>query len=612
MAGHILQRTQEAGNAFELSRKQQKEAISSLRRAADVINGYEAKSKFVHEVMVPLQDSGLLNKFPNFSDTVDKRVNAYLGIPDVLDNVLQRKLESGLVSAGVDPKLVSNLVRGSMSTISKIFLYFHPRFWLTQIGQWLNHPSVMLMVKARGELFGEKVGDINKASIDSMKDMADIPFMFKSGAKVNPILKYAMDHGHTDPVWIEAATPGIIKDPVAVGADTMGRAGSFINAYHYYKQLMSHEEALKAAGKLADMVNVSYHAKFGRPTALGQLQYLESPVSLFMTFPQHMFGMMNQQLVMMAKMRDSPKAALRSLESFAGIQATALALYGIGGIAFVSNTDAVIRTINSLFSTNIKTSKEVARDLDALLPEKLQGVTAVGLFSKAVGYDVSASGQGPNVQMPDIFFKNLLAVTQVLMLAGRGLGYKYGATDRPVTAEETWSVAKHLPSRLAAISEFAIKDFQWNDTPDNPNATYTTSPMKDILVDSGIQRTERDKWVRLLTGLRSLNEQAFSDSMFIDSSHEMALKLLVDDVIQSAKEHKYPTEKDKKNIMKLSSELGKDPGTIIESIIKAYEEKPLTPEQGAALKGSGGSAEAALRYKRLQEIRSKEPKNVQQ
>ncbi len=619
MLGHDLERATEYrnNNPLGLNPTQQARAVMGFRKAFEDVTGFLMKVKFANHTLFPLLDSGLLTheNFSGFAKNIKNRTNAFLKITDAEVSVIDNRVKGWLISNGLNPGLLSRSSRATMTFLSRALLWGNIKFYAANLVQSTYLAGMMQTWKAMGMAAGERTGSITKAMAEASKDLKEIGSMALGAEPKSPILKWAKDHGHLEFSFMEMADPNKLSDPISKKLESTTRAGAFVTAYHYFKQFMTHEEALQAAGFRADQIGVSYNSQFGAPIAFQKIGAVERPIALFQTFAAHQFGILNQQIQTAAlalKRGDLSQSRLKAFtqaaSGIATFQAMQYALFGMAGVYLANNVDTIIKLLNQVGGWDIPTSQDAARFLDTVVPESLKGINTFGTLSKMAGYDISSSGQGLNFRMPDVAPSNLINALQAAVLTMRWAGEKAGMTNRKVTYREWKDATDKLPSTLGLreFAQFALKHDGYSDLKDvlvGDRKDWSAS--QNIAIARGRERTYAETLMALTIGLQSLEERSFIQTEIIDARKQKIVDEVASSIIDAAKGGKEISAEDQSKLMWMLVDTGKDPKAILDSIIKAQIEKLYDPDMKRAIDATK-SVEAQLRYQDYLKERAKQ------
>lgn len=597
--GHLLQRVLDADPVTGLKHSGIKDAIKSFQQMNEAVNAWHARSKLVNETVFPLDAAGFWDASPLGKDTAQRYLENYFKVPKVIWKALDTHVKAILIDHGLDPNMAHAAAAKMNQGFAWYYLGANPSFYIANSFQSLISMPALMMIKAFGELHGEKTGSITRALVS--KEYTNIAMLDPK----NPLVKYASENGHIDPVGADLMN---IHDPVNMGIERRTRMNAFNLGYSYAKQFMSDADALRMGGKFADLVSVPYSKQLGTPALLAQLPVVGSVLSMFMTYQLHQLGLLKQQfeVVKQSSYTGNPKALAYSMGSMLGLQAMNISLFGLGGAALVQNWDQIVKAVNTIFKTDFKTSKELGRDLNQLAQEhgvNLHHVLEHGAISEGIGYDISSSGSGPGPQLPDAVAEGVAQLIAGAVLTGRFF------TNVPPTQKEKWEWAKTLPKSVQGMAEYAIKEDHFSDVVAKAmgeKKDYSVDP-KDINDPGDYERTQRDVMVRLLTGLKSVGETSTNTTNALFNIGEANIKNLSSYQIQWLKENltKWGPREDK-ILLDLALTTGANPRDTITSLIDYFKNNRLSTEEKLALKIHAGELEGIFRYQRFMNQKKKE------
>jgi hypothetical protein len=328
--GHALERVNLPG-ALGLTKDGILEAAKQLQLAVEDANGWYARVHFVNDVLHPLDAAGLLDQ-PKLRKVTETYMESLFRIPNKMVEELDIKVKDQLVRMGMDPGLVQTIPKQLNGGFAKYYLFGKINFYAANAMQKFIAYPYLYSVKALGHAYGETTGSVHSA----MKDAYNI-----FDPKNKQLRKYAEDHGHVDPSFMEAMDPTEVKDPISVGIEKNTRFNSFKVGYHYFKQIMPEAEALKAAGKFSDTVSVPYDNAVGAPTFISKVPSAMRPFVLFYTYNSHMLSLVSQQarIGVQTMKSGNPKAMMYALSGALGLQALNMSLFGLQGAPLVQNWD---------------------------------------------------------------------------------------------------------------------------------------------------------------------------------------------------------------------------------------------------------------------------------
>jgi hypothetical protein len=595
--GHLLERINMNG-PLGLTNKEIREAVRSFEKVAESVTGWYVRSKLVNEVLFPLDASGLLPPGSNLRTNVRTYMENFFKIPDVMLKELDTKITDMLINRGMSPDMASNIAQALNSGMAKFYLFGNSSFYLANSGQWTMSVPNLLAIKAIGQLAGEKTGSVTKAIRDGTGDLGKAITLKER----HELVKYATEHGHIDPVAIENIDPYKFRDPIAIETERRTRQAAFNFGYAYFKQIMSKEEAMAAAGKFTDMVAVPYNRAFGSPSIVAKLPVVGNVLSVFMTYQQHMLGVLDMQLKLLGRsMKEGDvKAAGSTLGSMASMQAINFALFGIGGISLMNNWDSIIKGINALVGEDFYTSKELGRLIDQWAEDK--GVNTggfatyggasklLGMGTGSAGYDISASGSGVGLMLPEVAFSALS-----LALSSATLGVRQ-AMGTPITQKDKWEVVRTMPKMYQTFFEYGMKNDHLQDIVDQvigkkPDYSLPRDPnMKGFKRNqkSGLLKEwtglEEDTFMKLTTFLRSLEEQDYNITNQLDRMKNQNIQKEAQRNLQILKEATGKWgEKEQRAVDFLTKEALMHPLEVANAIADYRKEGQLSVEEKKAL-----------------------------
>lgn len=586
MKGHLFERVTRPPADVDvrgLTNKEVVQALRSLKDASEAVSSWYTRSKFVNETLFPLDQAGLLPAGSNLRQMTRSQMETFFRIPGKVFNELDTKVRDLLIRGGLDPSLAGSVAKGLNSGFSLYYLMGNIPYYIANSVQWTLGMSALGMIKNFGILNGEKTGSITRAIAEAGLHSESTLTLRKN----NSLVKWANDHGHIDPVAIENLTPTKFKDPVALFIERRGRMASFQLGYHYFKQIFPHEEALKAAGRFTDMISVPYSREFGAPTMLSKIPVVGSALSVFVTYQQHMLGLLNQQLALTSRSvkEANPKALGTALTTMASTQAVNIALFGLAGMAGMSNWDAIARLLNSWFGSDVLTTKELGRVLDDTLAQN--GMDTSSVFSH--GYasqvlpgqpDITGSGSGPGWALPTAAFSAAGTALAAAILTTKKF------SDRPPSKKEVWEVTRTMPKIPQTFFEYALKNDHLEDiwkTWIGEKPDY--SPMKDINLP-GQLRTLQETRMRMSFGVKSLREQDFNTSVAITNMKEQRIRDRTNKAIQLLKEGKLSPEQEQKIYNDLAMDAFVMPEQVMDAVIEYEMKKRMTEDERKALGGT--------------------------
>ncbi len=597
--GHILERVTETDPTKMLNRREMKDAMKSFQHVSEAVNEWHARSKFVNETLFPMDQGGYLD-MPNVKAAAKEYLENYFKIPNTFLKSLDIKMKDVLINHGLDPNLAHAIAGKLNSGFGWYYLLGNLSYYLVNSLQSTISLPALGMVKALGTLRGEKTGSIFKAIAN--KDYANLALLDPK----NPLVKYASENGHIDPVGLEHLQPGQWHDPVNSAIERRTRMNSFNIGYNYARQIMSHEEALAFGGKFADMVSVPYSKQLGTPSIISRMPIAGTAITMFTTYQMHMLGLLRQQLAILGESArgKNPAATSQALGSMVGLQLMNIGFFGLGGLAFVQNWNEIVKLVNTIFKTDYATSQEWGREIDAKVKE--HGVDTGNLFARGavsnqVGFDISSSGSGPALQAPTAAVNAYATLIQGAILTGRW------ASGSPPTQKEQWEWARNLPKTVQGPMEYMIKNnWVYDDVVKTVMGEKKDfSATKDINMQ-GIERTRAQTLLRLSFGLKSNAEAAYNQSEAIDITKQAQIKNKVNYLMQRLKET--PASKfgpvQRGWVNELAQIAGSDPDEVVDAIINYKQKTKMTPDQRRAqhLESIGG----IKKYQQFEEQRSLE------
>lgn len=605
VAGHFLERATMTGD-LQLSPKRMREAANQLQMMTQAVNGWYTRSKFVNEILFPLDAAGIFKDRVNLRDTVKGFMDAFFQIGELGEHRFEAKVRDFISHMGKDPKLANSVVTTLQSGFAKYYLLGKWQFYFTNYLQQAVAFPMLQQVKAIGESMGEKTGSVSKAIAEAFPDQVTHTVRHPNILN-NQLWQYAQKNGHVKPTFMEAADPSRMVDPIAVSTETITRGNSFVLGYHYFKQIMAHEDALKAAGRFSDMVAVPYDKAVGAPVLLSKTGMLGNMLSMFMTYGQHQLGMMSNQVRTMglaAKMKN-PKAFVEAMSAAASLQALNMALYGIGGIAFASNYESLVNYFNQMYGTQeggtiLPSLKAWMKDLTDGQDEWVQNTAMFGVPSTALNFDFSGSGSGAGINAPT-------ASWNAAEFGGLGIYLALSNMINPVDKKPTnkdWHnwIKRSSPQWKPHLEAFIL------DKPVYSNALkgLMNKPTNDFMPmpqDPNVPLEARnpEDSIAHLFGRTPRESKAYIDLATYKRLKD-ADNLDVSRMVQILKEGNLPEKILWEVASKLVSKHYKDPDALVQEL-KNYEmEKSLTMSNRTAKAATSNSSSAKKWYLEWQKI----------
>lgn len=570
--GYSLERaTMDPNSALGLSKKEMKKAMDMFRRHFEEVNDFYIRSKFVQQTMIPLVETGLLEKFPNLNKFVTEATAQFVGLHPNAGNTINAALRNTLIKTGLDPSLATHAVQGLSKAASLVYLFGSLPYYIANMVQRTYSIQYARTLHRTREALGAETGDFKRAYFDAMKEMNFFKKIDINNKSLPPYILDGIKHGYIEPGFNKQfADPlsGHAVDVVSSSIERRNRVGPYAVGYHYFKQFMSHEEAVHAAGKMADGIGVTYNPKFGPQLAYQGLPDILKPIGMFTNFASHTQSLINNQVATAALLAKGGniKGAVAQIADLASWQLTQIALFGVGGVSLVGNLDNIIRALTNLTGDYIPTVEDLTLKLNEYLPRHMKSVLSKGAISTTLGYDVSSSGGGANWAMPTAFANATISAAMHVLLAGKWLSYQAKLNDKPVTLQDWADVARTAPQRFQMVDEYLIKSIlsgSWD-----PAVVGKTSLAKKV-TDQGVKQTPLDAWVRFGVGLKSMNVVTDRMAERLTDNEAMALKGKVSSIIESAAIRGYANERELQNLSKIASEYGPEYyETLINAIIE--------------------------------------------
>lgn len=554
-----------------LSARQVMKAAQTMQETAQAINGWYVRSKFVNDTLFPMEMMGVFKEAPQMRQNIDGYLHAFFKVGSMENGAISSWMRSQYIKMGIDPNTTNRIITTMHSGLSKYFLWAKPSFYLANSAQQLQGVPYLYTVKALSEALGEKSGNIGKALADAFPEGLE-SFKHKSNSQ---LMEYARNHGHVDPSFMDAVDPGALKDPFSVAIERNTRANSFLLGYHYYKQIMPKDQALKAAGKFSDTISVPYSTDVGAPIITSTGGAGGRAMSMFTTYNFHQMGLLAQQQRILAMTGKSGTAAAHAMMGSMGMLATLGTLFGVMGLPFVANYDDIVRFLGQKFGVNMPTAREGVKSL-LKDHDELQKLVGYGLPSYITGFDISSSGSGPSVQAPTAFLSGIGYGGTGLYLLARSL---MGPDKAPSQREVKQWINQQPPQWRPYYETFATKDNPWavifNDKDTGIIPLHSDPNMKIN------DRTAGDAWAHLVGGV-SVNEAQQRDAVSIAERQKSVDTTNVGWMLQSLKEGNLPQEQKQQILNQLMTRYWTDPNTVINDLISYQVQKNMTYEQRKA------------------------------
>lgn len=612
--GHTLDRVVSADPVMQLPRGRIVDAMTSLHKSAEAVNAWSARVRFVSETLFPLEQGGYLQPGTNLHKSVHRYMEAYMKIPNPIFKELDAKTRDILIAQGLDPSLAHTVMEHINSGFAKYFLFGNIPFYVVNALQSTVALPNLALKKSMQQLAGERTGSISKALKDATKDIYDGWSVLTIERRFNsPVMKWAYDQGYLNPVLVEYMDNARFSDPVALKIDQKTRWTAFAINYHYYKQMHPEMTARRLAGEATNEVAVPYSHQVGAPLVLGKVPVIGRPMVMFATYMMHMFGMMNQQRIVMqrAAVNKNPKAFANALASAAGLQTMNVMLYGLGGLALYQNWNDIIMFLNQTMGTTFKTSEEVGREWDKKLGT--DGLLTYGLVSKLLGYDISSSAQGVAYQAPLAGVTAFGSGITAGFLAGKWALNKAGVIDRQITKKEVWETARSMPAFWRGKVEWLLRSniLSPEKIPTQGVAgDFATMVTSDVNLPGprrgGTDPTDQwgDMLMRVLFGPVSMEEKQFGATERINKYRQARNAQRTANLAQRFREQG-ATDENVQEATKLAQDLGYNPDALLRAMVRYQLLRQLTPMERKMLQ-LGNTPAGILKLQQYQDLQAEE------
>ena len=603
-----------ADKDFQLSPKQASDAVVKMTKIMEGIPAMKMRADFVTKTLFPLESKGYFEGVPNMRTAAEEYMKQFLHIPDNASGHIDGFIKDLFATHGLAPEIPMNIIRSSVGWTSKFYLFYSPKYWAQNMLQKILFMGAAWTAKADLLTFGIKDGSVTKAIMDDLTSTS-------RGTKLSTgesLHGYMEKTGHATPTFVENMdTSKFMQDPVAKAVEQYTRQGGARLGYNLFKQVFNEKDALAAAGRMTDAMNVPYDSEMGRPFFFAKEGQVGRPLAMFMQYPAHYFQFMSSQIRTLSNAtKVSPEATAHAVTGLAYTGAMMIAAGGIAGLPLMMNYNAAIEAINKAFGINWPSTKAWARNIGEFMHKQNFGdefsnmvakTSEFGSLGAITGYDISGSLQGPSFQAPQVFMHAVGVFGDAAILGGRWI------TDQPVSKKELGEHLTDLPSvtGLKASLEHYLRGDSVASLLDKlkGNTSETSPDPRNITLPGYYKRTPMDIFMDFLN-IKSTGENAAGTTLRLNSQERQADTITAARIINSLEEN----PKDSR-VQKWLDDLNKIQmrGNIDEvrlpTILKQYDkELRMTGQQREGMAAVQGNKEAKLRWERLQQMRSLEPK----
>ncbi len=457
VGGHLLDRVGETG-VLKLTRSQLKDAAKLYETTGRTIYKWHATVKFITEVLGPMDRYGMLPDNTNLRANALAYMRDLLGSPNIIGRQFNDNMRAALIQRGMNPDLAANFANRTLAGFNVYYLMFKFDYYATNFFQNATVTANLLFKKAESSLAGEKSGSVLKATSG----------MLLPTTENKVATKWALDHGYVEPALGEGMAAGGFRDHLAMAIERYTRKTAMTAGDGYYRQFLSRDRALSAAGVVADEVAVNYKNRVGKPIIMTQLPDLAKPLGMFTTFPLHLMSTFSKgvRLMSQAVTETNAKAFFEAAGGMLALTTAVMALGGLMALPYGSNWDDLVALISQSYGNYLPDTHGIARMLGEGLKKTVDGpggqllssVVQVGLLSTITQFNSSGSAGGPDLSTGAALTVVETALTAAMLLS-RYTGNKLGieAAGPAPTKDEVYQMTKTMPKQWAYKAEYFLK-----------------------------------------------------------------------------------------------------------------------------------------------------------
>lgn len=576
-----------SGDTFQLTPKETFNAMGKMKTLMEAIPAMKMRGDFCRDILFPLESGGFFDNRPNLLNAVQEYVKQFMHIPDTSAGHIDSWVKDNFVRMGKDPGIPGKWIQSLNNATAMWYLLYSPRFLFNgQLTQKFLGSSIVWQAKADARNTGLPGADKMSVSKALLQDLAysSKKIMLGSGESLHD---YAMKTGHAQPTFIENLdTSHVFNDPLAKWIEQYTRQGGMRLGYLLYRQVMTEKDALNAAGRFTDNMNVQYSSDLGKPFVFSKEGEYFKPTFTFMQYWMHQFQQLSSHGTTIANSwhAGDPGAIAESSMGLASSLAAMVAVGGLQGLPFVMTANAIVNYFNENFGTEWPTAKEVARSTGDLLRNTDWGspyanlvakVGEFGLTSTATGYDMSSSGQGPNPQIPgEVFLSFLGTLGTAAIMAGKWAFKPGGVTIKDMSED----IGK-LPPALRGDAEYLLRNKSLEDVWKFASGQVQDQAPSKLNVEwpGNYTRTPLDS-ILTLVGLKSIGEAAQNTTSSIDAMRQKAQDVVTATMSQQVMSNP-GGPKTAEYLVYLAQRFHEDPQTILGAIQQYQKSRYMTEDQ---------------------------------
>lgn len=584
--------------------KENAKTVLLYQNYAKSVSQYFAGSMFIDEVV-----SRLLNGAPPTSDGRTYYGELFSKMPEMRKyiaeygytfsgeninhlNKADKFIQDNLVeTAGLDPRLAKNTVRGLKNILSTMFLKFNPINYMANLGQPITAVSMLYLAKHMMEL--DNPNSKTMHPLDAF--VKGVYAHLNPTAEQQSVLDWGRQQHITDPqVQAEISRSGKLeKEPSGWNPwhwnnfiEGAGRERTLLIAYEFFKDVYKGDTnaARQAAERFMGLVQVNYD-KSQRPMMFTNLGIAGEYMSPFAVYRNAMIG--NMQL--MATVAMSNPKSMSALKPALAFLATTFLMAGIKGLPLIKEYDNIMDWLHQTFGWDWTSNTATS----LLYKAHLNDAVTFGGLSGALGVNASpsmgsVSGDGLMNSALTEFLHGIAILAGASVKNLIALAVPNQNVVLPEPASTFWGAAnKVAPGILKPWIMDAVRDQSKDVIPNSTGLSGNTYRTREEDIKSkmfGKQTTDEAR--RTYGILRDKNDQKVQK----DQYNELIERIVDDKVGIKVSRRTLDME------YKLAWQINQTtPEKVIEDVKKEMQDRALTQPQKWNKAGPSGSLEERMR-----------------